>query len=451
MKMEPKRLVWILWYFWLAGGLLPSFFSFRYLYADGAPILLEILDSQSFFFMWPGREASHAIYQWLTVLAIELGVTDIRVLAGGLGICTMLIPTLIHGLTLWILLRKKWELPAFLYLTMLWLLKLYAGLMCPGESHLAVAFFLLSTVIAFTCAPGNLASWAAIGLIGLLSFWLYEFWFFYAALSILFLAWKLKFGFSSMTVGGRLLAEAVIAIMGVSVLLNLSRLLGSSSNPNQNSLLQMLSGTTLPIYLALITTWYLGVCGHVWLIGHPEYRFSSWVPSAVRTRLLGLFLVALLGLSAYQYATMVRYSYPFRVLNLMLPLLYIFWLFVSVLQKRAWKVPRACHQWLVLLTVALLIHETRTTMGWRQYLAWEGGVTRTSDQPMYVAQPPDTPLARTWIYPWTQSAQSFLVQAIRSGSVAGIAYDPNAGWNPYGPGHEDLILSLADRYGIRIE
>lgn len=70
---------------------------------------------------------------------------------------------------------------------------------------------------------------------------------------------------------------------------------------------------------------------------------------------------------------------------------------------------------------------------------------------IYVAQPPSTQMARTWIYPWSHSSPSFLAQALRSGSVRAIHHDPGAGWDPYGPGHEESLRSIAADYGIKWE
>jgi hypothetical protein len=106
---------------------------------------------------------------------------------------------------------------------------------------------------------------------------------------------------------------------------------------------------------------------------------------------------------------------------------------------------------LVLLTMWLLANEAWMTAGWWEYQSWAGDVSRMAGGSIYTAQSPSTPMAKAWIFPWTHSSHSFISQALHSRSVKGINYDPGAGWSPYGPGHEDQILVIAQKYGVRIK
>ena len=116
-----------LWLLWFVAGLLPAWFSFRYLYADGAAYLIEIIHRHFFFFPWNGRQAAQVLDQWPAVLAVLAGVRNIRCIAGSLGAGMMFMPVLIHGLALGLLLRRGRGGAAAVYLAMLWLLQLYAG------------------------------------------------------------------------------------------------------------------------------------------------------------------------------------------------------------------------------------------------------------------------------------------------------------------------------------
>ena len=91
------------------------------------------------------------------------------------------------------------------------------------------------------------------------------------------------------------------------------------------------------------------------------------------------------------------------------------------------------------------------TTGWREYQAWAGNIPHMEGGPAYTTQSPAPHMAQAWIYPWSHSAQSFLAQAIRSGSVNGIGYDPGAGLDPYGPDREELLRSIAVNYRIEWE
>ena len=452
-KPDPARGLAGLWLLWLVAGLLPAWYSFRFLYADGAAYLIEIIHKRFFFFPWNGRQVAQVLDQWPAVLAVVSGARDFRFLAGCLGAGMMFMPVLIHGLALGLLLRRGRGGAAAVYLAMLWLLQLYAGLMPVAEVHVAAAVFLLFAVAVLTGDPAGKADWILAGLLGLLSFRLYEFWFFYAMLLGAVLQWKLITHWLAMRSGARWTAVVALLILAASLLINLQRLLGAGDNPNRVSFMQMLSGTTLPVYLALITAWFLGLCGHVWLAcGRCPAGWSRWLPPAkVRRGALLLSLLALLALSAFQFDTMVRYSYPFRVLNLALPVIFVFWLAVAGARDAVREWPAGLRELLAVLTAALLIHETRLTLDWNRYQDWVAQVPASDPGVKFAAQPPDTRLAQTWMYPWAHSAHSFEVQALRNGSVQAVAFDPSAGWNPYGPQHAGVLRAVADECGIAWE
>jgi len=156
-------------------------------------------------------------------------------------------------------------------------------------------------------------------------------------------------------------------------------------------------------------------------------------------------------LCAIQHHTMVRYSYPFRTLNLILPLIYVGWLLVGMGHGSPTRIPIGGRRLLILMTICLVASEIWMTVGWREYHAWAGDVVHDEGESIYVEHSPSISMAQVWIYPWSHSAHSFLEQAIRSGSVNGVAYDPNAGWDPYGPGHIGSLRLIAATYGIEWE
>ena len=442
-----------LWLLWLVAGLLPAWLSFRYLYADGAAYLIEIIHKRIFFFPWNGRQVAQVLDQWPAVLAVVSGAWGFRFIAGCLGAGMMFMPTLIHGLALGILLKRGRPVPAAVYLVMLWLLQLYCGLMSVAESHVATAVFLLTAVILLADRPAGKANWILTGLLGLLSFRLYEFWFFYALLLAAILQWKLFTGWWPMLAGVRWAAVVSTTVLAASVVVNLLRLLGSSDNPNRASFMQMMTGTTVPVYLALIIGWFLALCGHVWLAGGQRSvgLFRRLPPAKMRQGALLVSLLVLLALSAFQFDTMVRYSYPFRVLNLALPVIFVLWLALAGTRDSVREWPAGLPLLLVVLTAALLIHETRQTLSWNRYQDWVAQVPASDPGVKFAAQPPDNRLAQTWMYPWAHSAHSFEVQALRSGRVKAVAFDPAADLNPYGPKHADVLRAVADACGIAWE
>jgi len=304
-----SRLVMVCWLAWIVVGILPALFNDRFFYADGAYFFLQILESRSVLFPAEGRAAIYLLTQWPAPLAIAAGCTDIRLLAWCFGAGLMLMLAFLHGAALWLLLRRGLKLQAFVYVVTLWLMMGYSGLCIVTDSHTPTAIFLLAVVLAVSFIPERMGSWLALVAIGGLSFSLYEFWAFYSAALLVLLAWRVVPHWPGMSVRVRLACLGTMVVFTASSGVHAWRLLHASDNPNQASLLQMLHGTTYPVYLALIT----------------------------------------------------------------------------------------------------------------------------------------------WGYPWIQSAQSFLAQAIRPDGVKGIAHDPSAGWDPYGPGHEGLLRSIAGHYGIKWE
>ena len=452
-RLDDSRLVAACGFGWLVAGLLPALFFFRFFYADGAYFFLRILERHSVFFPAEGRAATYCLTQWPAPVAIAAGCMDIRWLAWCFGAGLMLVPALLHGTAVFLLLRRGLKLQAVVYVLMLWLLMGFGGLCIVTDSHTPAAIFLLAATWIVLFVPERIGSWPALAVLGALSFGLYEFWAFYSFALLALLVWRLWPRWSGLTVHIRLAGLGTLCLFAASGTANAWRLMHSSGNSNQASLLQMLQGTTYPVYLALIAAWFMGVCGHFWLetrnSGRPLPR--KLLSGRTRMRILGASFALLMVLCAIQHSTLIRYSYPFRTLNLILPLMYSAWLILVSREEGPAPVPWGGRWLLILLTAGLLANETWLTLGWREYQAWAGNVPGLAENGFYVAQAPTTPMAQTWIYPWSHSAHSFLAQALRLGRVNGVAHDPGAGWDPYGPGHEEALRSVAEKYGIRME
>lgn len=452
-QLGDSGLVMFCWLGWILAGILPALFNYRFFYADGAYFFLQILERHSVFFPAAGREATYLLTQWPVPLAMAAGCADIHWLAWCFGAGLMLMPALLHGAALVILLRRGLKLQVVAYLVMLWLMMGYGGLCIVTDSHTPTAVFLLAVALVVSSVPEQIGPWLALMAIGTISFFLYEFWAFYSAALLVLLVWRLWPRWSGLSVHTRLAGLGTLCIFAACGVVHLWRLMHSSNNPNQSSLLQMLLGTTYPVYLVLITAWFLGVCVHLGLEARFGERPLPRILLSGRTRfwMLVVSLAVLVVLCAIQHPTMVRYSYPFRTLNLILPLVYVGWLMVITGQGESNRISAGGRKLLGLLTVWLVASETWMTAGWRDYQAWAGDVRRVEVDSIYVAQPPSTSMAQAWIYPWSHPAQSFLAQALRSGSVKGIGYDPNARWNPYGPGHEEALRAIASDYGVKWE
>ena len=316
------------WAAWILAGLFLALYYFRFLYADGAYFFFQILERKAVCLPAEGRAASYLLTQWPAPAALAAGCENIRWLAWCFGAGLMLVPAFLHGASLWLLLRKGFQLQAVAYLAMVVLLMGFSGLCIVTDSHTPTAIFLLAVVLVAHFVPERTGVWWALGGIGVISFELYDFWAFYSSALMVLLVWRLWPQWPGLPVRIRLAAIGLLGLFAASGGVHAWRLLHSSGNSNQASLLQMLDGTTYPVYLFLIAAWFAGLCTHFALVARPGARiWLGWVPAApVRSPLLGVAFAALAVLCAVQHATMVRYSYPFRTLNLILPLLYAGWL-----------------------------------------------------------------------------------------------------------------------------
>lgn len=450
--MNDSSLILACWLAWIVLGLLPALFFFRFFYADGAYFFMYILEHQSVNFAAVGRSVTYILTQWPVVLATKEGCTNIQLLAWLFGAGYMFPLVLLHGFSIFLFLRRGMHMQAAVYIIMLWLIMGYSGLFFITDLHTPTALFLCAVVVTITSVTERLSPWPVLATIGALSWQLYEFWAFYSCALLILLTWRIWPRWSGLTPGIRAACLGTMLVFASSMVINTWRLMHSSGNPNQASLLSMLSWTTYPVYLFLISSWFLGICGHFWLEIKFKGRLLPRILLSGRSRLwiLGISFAFLAVLCAIQHNTMVRYSYPFRTLSLILPLIYCVWLIVVTVEGQATPVPSGGRWLLVLLTMWSLINETWMTAGWRKYQAWAGDVSPVVGS-IYTAQRPSTSIAKAWIFPWTHSSHSFVSQAVRFRKVKGVGYDPSAEWDPYGPSHKDRILSIAGKYAIQVK
>ncbi len=441
------------WVVWVVAVLLPMLICNCFFYADGAYFFLYILEHQSINFAAIGRSATYILTQWPVVLAIKAGCTNIQLLSWLFGMGYMLPLALLHGLSILLLLRREMYVQSVVYVVMLWLIMGYSGIFVITDLHTPTALFLFAVVLSITFNPERVGSWLVLAVIALISLELYEFWAFYSFILLGLLVWRAWPHWSAMSLRVKRVCIVTVLIFVTSVAINAWRLLHSSGNPNQASLLSMLWRTTYPVYLFLIASWFIGVCGHFWLEARSRaHQISRFLLSGrSRAWILLVSFVLLVLLCVIQHNTMVRYSYPFRTLSLILPMVYCVWLVFIARENGSSTVPTGGRGLLLLVIIWLVVNQAWMTIDWKKYHAWAGSVRRVDKTSIYVAQSPSTSIAKAWIFPWTHPAHSFVSQALRFRKVQAIAYDPSAKYKPYGPGNKDRVLSIALKYGIQVE
>ncbi len=125
-------------------------YALRGLHADGAFHLLSLATGETFLFWETPRNASYALHQWATVLAMKLGIDDLIVLARIHGFTMLMTPIVFIALSYFVLPKTQKHLfifPVFYYL---------AGVMSGafsaiGEAQLAGSYFwlLFFTILFF--------------------------------------------------------------------------------------------------------------------------------------------------------------------------------------------------------------------------------------------------------------------------------------------------------------
>lgn len=125
-------------------------YALRGLHADGAFHLLSLATGEKFLFWETPRNASYALHQWATILAMKLGVDDLLVLARIHGLTMLMTPIVFIALSYFVLPKEYKHLfifPVFYYL---------AGVMAGafsaiGEAQLAGSYFwlLFFTILFF--------------------------------------------------------------------------------------------------------------------------------------------------------------------------------------------------------------------------------------------------------------------------------------------------------------
>lgn len=125
-------------------------YALRGLHADGAFHLLSLATGEKFLFWETPRNASYFLHQWATILAVQLGIDDLLILARIHGLTMLMTPIVLIALSYFVLPKEYKHLfifPVFYYL---------AGVMAGafsaiGEAQLAGSYFwlLLFTILFF--------------------------------------------------------------------------------------------------------------------------------------------------------------------------------------------------------------------------------------------------------------------------------------------------------------
>ena len=443
-----------------------SILAHTHLYADGAFHLANLLESHTFYRAWPTLARSEANYlvQAGTVAAMRAGVSNVRQLSWIYGTALFYIPWCFWALACWRLLRAGMRYHAVIVAVMYTLLMLVTGWVAVSESHLAASVFVLTLAILLT---SDLTGWRdafALVFLGLLSLFLYEFWavYFPACFAILLLQRRRRpagnpFFFAAL---------AVLCVLGTAV--NIYAIMYLYPGPSTKD--TMFFGENMVVAWPL--TWRTSILFLVCIVGAlGAMLFDTPIdeaPSQPRSRITALLeavdgepflvvvgLVAALGLAVvfFVHGPAPRLAFSLRVLNLILPLLFVLFAGVAALLVDDRAIVLAPRRGLVYGLVALLLV---TGAAWlvraQGFSRYRGQIVAATQSnigyvPIDRALPGDLEYGWAWTYP----TDSLLFQAMQGTPIKSVLYNPGAEYQPFDPKDVANARQFITKAGIRAE
>jgi hypothetical protein len=429
--------------------------SHSHLYADGTYFFAKILELRTFDVSGhtPSRVAPQFLTQIGVAVAIYCGESNIRHLSWLYGLALFYFPWFAYMLACWLFLRANMPDPAVLVALLYCLLTCSTGFFVISESHLATSLFILTLAVITTGNLRSLLVQASLLVLWLLSVSSYEFWalFFPICLGLLLTQ-------SQTTPVSRARVDTRIAfamLYGLGTVLNVYFIIFTDFPVNRDAMWGSHFSTVWWEFVAVFLLFLLSILYVLssMLVSSQGPRVPWWIRRCIAATeraassssffvLLGLATVG--GVAAtmlYKVGTPWN-SYALRTLNLVLPLLFAFFLITfqklsshGVLLPGTTSHAVISHKILIFGLVAMLFITSQGRL-FHALGFWDFKkrvFAATQSHTGYVVVGDALPGLERYGWFWTYPAMSLILQAMQTTSVKSVLYDPNVSWQPFGP------------------
>lgn len=427
--------------------------SHQHLYADGAFLFTQILRTGHFLVGMQGRIFGLAILHLPTLLAFQVGTSDISTLSLIYGVSLYYFPFFCYVIAIILLYRKSMHIQATLLGLMYTILVYFTSFFIVSESHFAVGLFVLSVAIISTCKMEKVAPLFALACIGLIAISSYEFWAIFFPLCIIFLLIKIK-GLK-IPILSALFQVILVIIYIVGFIINVKNIVFPRDAVAQAAMFSTQLRNTWP-FLIVACLFFGGVVLYSFFSSRTiknfsrsqrfisRHEFNANIPKiAFLLVMIGSFFASFILLS--KGIPVPFYAYHLRTLNLFLPLIFAFSLMTYRKGKDYSTQARTIALFCVLPVLILTMH-TRLyqTSNWDEFQKSFFYATQQRSGFIPINEVSITNPSLLW--GWTSPSFSILMQTIKGKDVQSIIYNPDAPWQPYGPqdfdGAENLVNKM---------
>ena len=420
--------------------------SHFHLFADGAYYFARLVE----FGAIPttgSRFFSLIITQLPTLLALQVGTSDIAALSYIYGASLYYLPFICYAIAVFLLFRKGMYTHAILLVFMYTVLVYFTSYFIISESHFSSGLFVLAlSIIATRCMQNVVPLLTLLG-IGVIALFSYEFWALFFPVCMVFFLYKIRK--QATPAPSKFLQASIVFLYSTGLTTNMAAIMFFQNGVNRDAMFSTHINSVW--YLLLPACLFFGsvvIYGCLSLTSTRRLNLGRRTGSLQQPKVVFYLalrvIVTIAGFSGFVYFYGVpspQNAYALRSLNLFLPLLFAMSLFVAPRKLRNSTAAHGIACYCVLPILVLTMHASlHNTAKWS---AFKGSLfTATQQQTGFVAINEVELNNPEFVWGWTAPTLSILVQAMQGGDVRSIVFDPNALWQPYDSSDLENVVLL---------
>lgn len=437
-----------------------------HLFADGSYLFTRFLELKTMDAAahTPARMGHHILTQAGAWMAMQCGVSSLRQLSWLYGIALFYLPWLAYLGAAGLFLRANRPQHALLVALMYCLLACFTAFFIISESHFSAALFVLSCAVIVTCDLARRPVQIALFLLWCLSLSCYEFWALYFPVCLGLLLWAPPPPSRTSARKYPLVLFALLYVLGAG--LNVYSILFAPVAENRNAMFGNHFQSVWPQFMAvsiLFLCALLFVASAV-LLGKQTARVPPGLSACVAKShhaasspafLVVLGLMAAAGVIAFTFFKVgdPKYCYALRSLNLVLPLLFAGYLWLTPTLLHSVDNPVFAPKGLIagLFAVLCIASQALLCHSWG-FAAFSHRVfAATRSHVGYVAIEDALPGNQRYATPWTYPTLSLLLQAMQPARVQSVLYNPTVLAQPFGPLDRDHARAFLSILAVPVE